>query len=753
MASETDGLVLPVGITEKEFVQALARLEARTAKMEGTTAKSFDGVSRSAKKAFQKIDDDASHMGKQVRGQLQNVGYQVQDFFVQVGDGTSATQALSQQLPQLLSGFGLVGIAAGTLAPLIISIGAAMLGSGNSAEETEKRMKSLAKAMDALEAANKKARTSSTDLMAQFGPMADQARQLYDVQKQLAEINLTKELNKTASMIGGSEFGSFDNKTADEWAAFGQTLDAIRGRSEALSKMSLTGNMTEEMQALSQADDEFLARNQNAIQQLAKMQTMFGVNAEQAGNLAAAFATLRDAKGADNISAAAAGLREQLSGALKNIDGTNEEAVKLVEQLLNAEDAALRTKAVDISANISAGAEQAKRMADELSRALSNAQSLAAQGLNDLAVAEINNKYRKDPVGKATALATLRSDTEVKIPEGADDRTAARLQQQKDAYVAAARAAAVKNEETRLADEADRKAAQAADKAAKAADRKAKSDSKAAESAQERYNKAIITLQGSSEATQQQIAAYESLNLAGGSIETQLTAITEKQKLLTAAAKAGIDLTPEQIAQADQLSQAYADQVAELDRLKSVASAGQGAMDDLFGSMLDGANSAKEAVANLLKQIAKVQFSKGMMGLLGTTSWGSGLVSTIGNLLTANAKGGVYDSPSLSAYSGSVVSSPTMFKFAKGGSLGLMGEAGSEAILPLSRMTNGELGVKAQNGSGGSSTAHITIDVTGAKGNTEIQEMVAAGVSQGLSAYDKRLPGRVQQISNNPRKR
>ena len=49
----------------------------------------------------------------------------------------------------------------------------------------------------------------------------------------------------------------------------------------------------------------------------------------------------------------------------------------------------------------------------------------------------------------------------------------------------------------------------------------------------------------------------------------------------------------------------------------------------------------------------------------------------------ANAKGGVYSSPSLSAYSGQIVSNPTMFAFAKGA--GLMGEAGPEAIMPLKR--------------------------------------------------------------------
>lgn len=50
------------------------------------------------------------------RAGLQNIGFQVQDFAVQVGAGTSATQALAQQLPQLLSGFGPIGIAVGTLA-------------------------------------------------------------------------------------------------------------------------------------------------------------------------------------------------------------------------------------------------------------------------------------------------------------------------------------------------------------------------------------------------------------------------------------------------------------------------------------------------------------------------------------------------------------------------------------------------------------------------------------------------------------
>lgn len=61
-----------------------------------------------------------------------------------------------------------------------------------------------------------------------------------------------------------------------------------------------------------------------------------------------------------------------------------------------------------------------------------------------------------------------------------------------------------------------------------------------------------------------------------------------------------------------------------------------------------------------------------------------------------NALGGVYDSPSLSKYSGGVYNTPQLFAFAKGA--GVFGEAGPEAIMPLSRGPNGKLGVESHGG-------------------------------------------------------
>lgn len=68
---------------------------------------------------------------------------------------------------------------------------------------------------------------------------------------------------------------------------------------------------------------------------------------------------------------------------------------------------------------------------------------------------------------------------------------------------------------------------------------------------------------------------------------------------------------------------------------------------------------------------------KGIAGLFQSLISGS----TNGLKLTPFAKGGVINSPQL---------------FANGGGLGLAGEAGAEAILPLARGSDGRLGVRAQ---------------------------------------------------------
>ncbi len=56
--------------------------------------------------------------------------------------------------------------------------------------------------------------------------------------------------------------------------------------------------------------------------------------------------------------------------------------------------------------------------------------------------------------------------------------------------------------------------------------------------------------------------------------------------------------------------------------------------------------------------------------------------------------------------SGGVIGTPTYFPLSTGG-LGLAGEAGPEAILPLTRGADGSLGVASSGGAGGNVTIQI----------------------------------------------
>ncbi|ECA4695108.1 phage tail tape measure protein [Salmonella enterica subsp. enterica serovar Senftenberg] len=143
-------------------------------------------------------------------------------------------------------------------------------------------------------------------------------------------------------------------------------------------------------------------------------------------------------------------------------------------------------------------------------------------------------------------------------------------------------------------------------------------------------------------------------------------------------------------------------------------------------------------------------FGAGAGAVSGSTP--SGAYNSAASGLQLNAKGGAYASASLSAYSNSIVSSPTYFAFAKGA--GLMGEAGPEAIMPLTRSADGSLGVRvvgsqspaAGNGITQHITQHFTISGNGdAALKQAMQEAARQGANDGAKQARQDL---LQDFSN-----
>jgi hypothetical protein len=103
--------------------------------------------------------------------------------------------------------------------------------------------------------------------------------------------------------------------------------------------------------------------------------------------------------------------------------------------------------------------------------------------------------------------------------------------------------------------------------------------------------------------------------------------------------------------------------------------------------------------------------------------------------LFKNANGNAFVNGQVQKYAyGGIVKKPTLFPMANG--MGLMGEAGAEAILPLRRGSNGKLGVESSGG--GSTIINVSVDASGSsvEGNTgqanEFGNVLAAAIQAEL---------------------
>lgn len=145
----------------------------------------------------------------------------------------------------------------------------------------------------------------------------------------------------------------------------------------------------------------------------------------------------------------------------------------------------------------------------------------------------------------------------------------------------------------------------------------------------------------------------------------------------------------------------------------------RGMEDALVQLVMTGKADFKSLASSIIADIVRIQARAAVSGIF--SSLVGGVVGMFGGRaaplassgvqiggvdgMNGYAKGGVFDSPSLSLYRNQVLDRPTLFAFAKGG---VFGEAGPEAIMPLTRGPDGNLGVRSF---GGDAAGGITVNV------------------------------------------
>jgi hypothetical protein len=226
--------------------------------------------------------------------------------------------------------------------------------------------------------------------------------------------------------------------------------------------------------------------------------------------------------------------------------------------------------------------------------------------------------------------------------------------------------------------------------------------------------------------------------------------------------------------------QAYVESIGTMrDATKDLTLNGiKGVENAIFDLVTTGKTNFREFAADILRQTARMIIQQlvlgtimraigGITGFSSGGAFGGGAADPLGaGGAFWNAKGNAFTGKGVAAYAmggtfaknnivpyakggtftNSVVSKPTLFKFAAGGTMqtGVMGEAGPEAIMPLSRGPNGKLGV-ASNGGGGTTNVTVNVDASGSKaqGDSGKSEQLGRAVSQAVQdeLLRQRRPG------------
>jgi phage-related minor tail protein len=161
-----------------------------------------------------------------------------------------------------------------------------------------------------------------------------------------------------------------------------------------------------------------------------------------------------------------------------------------------------------------------------------------------------------------------------------------------------------------------------------------------------------------------------------------------------------------------------------LDRVDLSAERMSRTLTRAFASAVVGGESLEDTLKSVALSLSKVALNTALQPLQ------RGLSAAIGSLVSPFTGQGAASLPVTPFADGGIVARPTFF--GAGGGLGLMGERGAEAIMPLARGPDGRLGVSVSGVSRRSPVVNVTINTPDAESFRRSQVQVSATLARAV---------------------
>lgn len=293
---------------------------------------------------------------------MQQGGYQIQDFIVQVQGGQSALVAFSQQGSQLASVFSPVAGAVLTIATVIAGSLIASLGNGKNAVDS---LKEAIATMDSVVSVSSSGVAVYTD---KFARLAKVNSEVATLMRQQAQLELQAALSKVSAEVtkASSDFIGFGDSLV---SSLGGGYASVKLFNDYMSQLNITTNSwTEAIKQASAAGQAGQTSMNGMIATVGALASKFQLSDQQAFEFAKQLSDIAKNPSDEKLKALVSTLQRVSEGTSRGAETAREYADRLLAIVTSSADATLRLKLL-------------KQMTDELTDSQDKALQQAKQTL------------------------------------------------------------------------------------------------------------------------------------------------------------------------------------------------------------------------------------------------------------------------------------------------------------------------------------------------------------------------------------